>query len=160
MTESCTSSDSTPLPHRIDVEASCAAPVEEAFAYVADYRTIPSWMLGVRRLEPVTAQERGCGAEYDVSLQLGVPLRLRLRTVEYDENRALGMDSVKGFRARSRWYFSPEGPDRTTVRATVSYDLPFGPAGRALGRAIEPFARQAVTHISTHLRRNIEAQVG
>lgn len=157
MTDRCTAADSTPLTHRIVVEETCRAPLERTFAYVADYRTIPAWMLGVREFVPVTDQVSGCGAEYDVSLQLGVPLRLRIRTVEYDENRAIGMDSLSGFTARSRWYFEADGPERTRVTATVSYDLPFGPAGRVLGRAIAPVARQAVGHISHHLRRNLES---
>jgi uncharacterized membrane protein len=149
--------ESTPLPNRIDIEETCRAPLRRTFDYVADYRSIPDWMFGVRRFVPVTQQDRGLGSEYDVELSLGMPLKLRIRTVEFEEGRAIGMDSVKGFKARSRWYFEPVGPDQTKVTATVSYDLPFGPAGKLMAKVIEPFVRQAVTHISTHLRRNLEA---
>jgi uncharacterized membrane protein len=149
--------DTAPLTHRIDIEETCRSPLDRTFDYVADYRAIPDWMFGVKRFVPVTAQDRGLGSEYDVELSLGVPIKLRIRTVEFDEGRAIGQDSVKGFKARSRWYFEPLGPEQTKVTATVSYDLPFGPAGRVMGKVIEPFVKQAVGHVSTHLRRNLEA---
>jgi uncharacterized membrane protein len=132
------------------------APLERTFAYVADYRTIPDWMFGVKKFQPVTDNDYGCGSVFDVSLSLGVPINTRIETVEFEENKVIGMDSVKGFKARSRWYFEADGPDRTKVNAVVSYDLPFGPAGRAMGRVMTPFVKQAVTHISQHLKKNLE----
>jgi uncharacterized membrane protein len=148
--------DTEHLPNRIVIEESCNAPLDRTFDYVADYRTIPDWMIGVKRFVPITEHDRGLGSEFDVTLSLGMPLQTRIRTVEFEEGRAIGMDSVKGFQARSRWYFEADGPDRTTVTATVSYGLPFGPAGRVMGRLVEPFARQAVGYISHHLKRNLE----
>lgn len=140
----------------IDIVETVQAPIDVTFDYVADYRTIPDWMFGVRTFEPVTENDYGCGSVFDVSLSLGVPINTRIETVEFEENRVIGMDSVKGFKARSRWYFEADGPDRTKVTARVSYDLPFGPAGRGMGKIMQPFVRQAVTHISQHLKANLE----
>ena len=135
------------------------APLDVSFAYVADYRTIPEWMLGVKKFEPVTDADYGLGSVFDVSLSLGVPINTRIETVEFEENRVIGMDSVKGFKARSRWYFEADGSDRTKVTAVVSYELPFGPAGRAMGKVMQPFVKQAVNHISDHLKANLEQRV-
>lgn len=132
------------------------APLDVTFAYVADYRTIPEWMFGVKKFEPVTAEDYGKGSVFDVSLSLGVPINTRIETVEFKEGRVIGMDSIKGFKAKSRWYFEADGPDRTKVDAVVSYDLPFGPAGRGMGRVMQPFVKQAVSHISHHLKANLE----
>jgi uncharacterized membrane protein len=135
------------------------APLDVTFAYVADYRTIPEWMFGVKKFEPVTEKDYGLGSVFDVSLLLGVPINTRIETVEFEEGRVIGMDSVKGFRAKSRWYFEADGPERTKVTAVVSYELPFGPAGRAMGKVMQPFVRQAVNHISHHLKANLESRV-
>jgi uncharacterized membrane protein len=144
----------------IDIIETVHAPLDETFAYVADYRTIPDWMFGVKKFEPVTpGNDYGLGSVFDVSLSLGVPINTRIETVEFEDGRVIGMDSVKGFKAKSRWYFAADGPDRTKVTATVSYDLPFGPAGRAMGKVMQPFVRQAVSHISQHLKTNLENRV-
>jgi uncharacterized membrane protein len=140
----------------VAIEETCEAPLDVVFEYVADYRTIPEWMFGVRKFTPVTEKDYGCGSVFDVSLQLGVPINTRIETVEFEEGKVIGMDSVKGFKARSRWYFEAVDGNRTQVKANVAYDLPFGPAGKAMGKVMAPFVRQAVNHISSHLRANVE----
>jgi hypothetical protein len=114
-------------------------------------------MFGVRSFEPVGEKDYGLGSMFDVTLQLGMPLRMRIETVEFDEGKVIGMDSVKGFKARSRWHVTALDDCRTGIDATVSYDLPFGPAGKAMGRVMEPGVRRAVSYISRHLRENVEA---
>src|SRR3712207_8619968 len=59
--------------------AVCRAPLDVAFEYVADYRNIPSWMLGIEQFAPVGDQERGEGAEFDVTARFGVRLHTRIR---------------------------------------------------------------------------------
>lgn len=145
------------MSNEVAINETCNAPVEVTFAYVADYRTIPQWMFGVRSFEPVGEKDYGQGSVFDVQLQLGVPIRTRIETVEFEEGKAIGMDSVQGFKARSRWHFEALDDSRTAVHASVSYDLPFGPAGKAMGKVMEPFVRQAVSYISQHLRANVEA---
>lgn len=140
----------------IAINETCEAPLDVAFAYVADYRAIPEWMFGVRKFEPVGDKDYGLGSVFDVSLLVGVPIRTRIETVEFEEGRVIGMDSVKGFKARSRWHFEAVGADRTKITAKVSYDLPFGPAGRAMGKVMSPVVKQAVSHISHHLKANLE----
>ena len=143
----------------ININETVDAPLDVTFAYVADYRTIPEWMFGVRKFEPVTDKDYGLGSVFVVSLSLGVPINTRIETVEFEEGRVIGMDSVKGFKAKSRWYFEADGPERTKVTASVSYELPFGPAGRAMGKVMQPFVKQAVSHISHHLKSNLENRV-
>lgn len=134
------------------------APLEAAFAYVADYRKIPDWMFGVQRFEPIGDQDYGQGSVFDVTLSLGVKIHTTIKAVEWEENRLIGMDSIKGFKAVSRWYFDADGPNRTTVTAKVSYELPFGPAGKAMGKIMEPFVHRAVGYGAEKLKTNIEAR--
>jgi uncharacterized membrane protein len=142
----------------IDIERteSCQAPLDVAYAYLADYREVPRWMYGVEKFEVVGDNDYGPGSEFDATVNLGVRIRTRIRATEWEENRVIGMDSVKGFKVRSRWYFEADGDDRTTVTAKISYELPFGPAGRTMGKVMGPFVKRAVTESAGTLVTNIE----
>ena len=146
--------------HRIVRTSTCRAPVEVAFEYVADYRKIPEWLLGVERFEPVGDQTRGPGAVFDVTVRFGLGLHARVQAVEWVENEVIGIDSLEGPGVRSRWHFTRTGPDETTVRADVTYRLPFGPAGMAMARMMQPFVHQAVAFASSSLVRKVEAAAG
>src|SRR3712207_3071511 len=114
--------------------ATCRAPLDVAFDYVADYRNIPSWMLGIERFVPVGDRDRGEGAEFDVTARYGVRLHTRIRATEWVHHRLIGMESVRGVAVRSRFRF--EGADSgTNITAEVSYRLPGGAAGRMMHRA-------------------------
>ena len=133
------------------------APVEVAFDYLADYREVPRWMFGVEDFKVVGDQDYGPGSEFEATLNLGLKLHTRIRATEWEKNRVIGMDSVKGFKVRSRWYFEEAGPGRTKVTAKVTYELPFGPAGRAMGKVVGPAVQRAVGHSAETLVKNIEA---
>lgn len=133
------------------------APIDVAFAYLDDYREVPSWMFGVEDFRVVGDQDHGLGSEFEATLNLGIKLHTRIRCTEWEKNRVIGMDSVKGFKVRSRWYFEEDGPGRTKVRAEVTYGLPLGPAGKAMGKVIGPAVQRAVGHSAETLIRNIEA---
>ena len=133
------------------------APVDVAFTYLDDYREVPTWMFGVEDFKVVSEKDHGLGSEFEATLNLGIKLHTRIRCTEWEQNRVIGMDSVKGFKVRSRWYFDEEGPGRTKVTAKVTYELPFGPAGRAMGKVVGPAVQRAVGHSAETLIRNIEA---
>jgi uncharacterized membrane protein len=135
---------------------SCNAPLDVAFGYLADYREVPNWMFGVETFRAVGEKEHGLGAEYDATIHLGLRLHTRIRAAEWEENRVIGMDSVDGVKVRSRWYFAADGPDRTVVTAKITYQLPLGPAGRAMGRIMEPVVRRAVESSADRLVANVE----
>lgn len=134
----------------------CAAPLGLVFEYVADYRNVPDWLFGIQTFEPVGDIDHGLGAVFDGAMHLGVTLKSRIEVVEWAEDRLIGFDSVKGFKNSSRWTFESTGDDSTRIVAELSYSLPFGPAGKALGKVIEPFVKQAVAHSSTHLKEQVE----
>lgn len=134
----------------------CQAPVHVVFSYLADYTRIPEWMVGVESIELVGGPDRGVGAEYDATLNLGIRMHARIRAVEWQEDRAIGMDSVKGITVRSRWYFEPLGARVTRVAAHVVYEPPFGLAGRAAAKVVEPFIRRSVVESAKRLVENCE----
>jgi uncharacterized membrane protein len=137
--------------------ATCRAPLDVAFAYVADYRNIPSWMLGIERFVPVGEQDQGEGAEFDVTARFGVRLHTRIRATEWIDERLIGMESVRGVAVCSRFAFE-EARSGTNITAEVSYHLPGGPAGRMMRRAVGPFVTRAVQHANRALVAGIERQ--
>src|SRR3712207_2222031 len=137
--------------------ASCRAPLDVAFGYVADYRNIPSWMLGIERFVPVGERDRGEGAEFDVTARFGVRLQTRIRATEWVDHRVIGMRSVRGVAVCSRFLFEAAGSG-THITAEVTYRLPGGPAGRMMHRAVGPVVTRVVQHANHALVAGIERQ--
>jgi uncharacterized membrane protein len=132
------------------------APLAETFAYVDDHRNVPAWMFGVERFDPVDGRDHGLGALFDVVMHLGVPIRTRIEVVAWEQDALLEFRSVKGFKADSRWTFESIGDDETLVTSQITYHLPFGPAGRVMGKVMEPAVGRASERSSTALVRHVE----
>jgi uncharacterized membrane protein len=140
-------------------EGSCAAPVDVAFAYLDDYRHATTWMFGLHEFAPVGAKDQGLGAVFEGTFQVKpVKLRSTIKVTQWEQNKVIAFESIKGFRNWSTWEFHAGGPERTTIRVTFSYELPGGLAGRALGKALEPIVAVSVRHSDEALRREIEAR--
>jgi uncharacterized membrane protein len=90
-------------------------------------------------------------------MKLGpVTLKSRVKITAWEQDRKIALDSIKGFVNNSVWRFEPTADDRTEIIVDFYYELPGGIAGKALGRAIEPFVSVAIRHTEQTLRRNIE----
>jgi uncharacterized membrane protein len=140
-------------------EGSCAAPLDVAFAYLDDYRNATEWMFGLARFEPVGQQDQGLGAVFEGTFQVKpVKLHSTIKVTEWEQNKLIAFESIKGFRNWSTWEFIPDGAARTTIRVRFSYELPGGLAGRAMGKALEPIVAMSVRHSDEALRREIDAR--
>ncbi len=138
----------------------CEAPLDVVFDYVADYRNVPDWLFGVETFEPVGDVDHGLGAVFDAAMHLGMTLKSRIEVNAWVDSRLIGFDSIKGFKNSSRWNFERTGDTSTLITAEVSYSLPFGPAGKAMGKVIEPFVKRAVAHSSAQLKEQVEKVAG
>ncbi|AIY20104.2 SRPBCC family protein [Pimelobacter simplex] len=132
------------------------APVSRVFAYVDDFSTTKDWMYGLSKIEPVTDQLHGVGAQYDGVMKVGVPLKARIECTAWERDRLVELTSVKGIETTQRWTFTALDDDRTRVDAWISYTLPGGPAGKAIAGAVKPVVGIAVKHSSEALVRNVE----
>lgn len=141
----------------VEQSVEIAAPVSKVFAYVDDFTCTKDWMYGLTRIEPVTDQLRGVGAQYDGVMKVGVPLKARIQCTAWEQDRLLELTSVKGVETTQRWSFTDLGDDRTRVDAWISFTLPGGPAGKAIAGAVRPVVGIAVKHSSEALVRNVEA---
>ena len=148
------------MPIHVTRTDTCQAPVETAFAYVADYRNVPQWLFGMHKFEPVGDKDYGLGATFDAEVHLGAHIHTRIRVDDWVENELISFDSIDGVKVETRWFFTPEGADRTIIRGDVPLKLPFGPAGKLMGRVVEPAVKKAVEHSSEALARQIEEYAG
>jgi uncharacterized membrane protein len=140
-------------------EGSCAAPLDVAFAYLDDYRNATTWMFGLAEFKPAGAKDQGLGAVFDGTFQVKpVKLHSTIRITEWEQDKVIAFESIKGFRNWSTWRFIADGPTRTTIKVVFSYELPGGLAGRAMGKVLEPIVAISVRHSDEALRREIEAR--
>ncbi|WP_416062058.1 SRPBCC family protein [Rhodococcus indonesiensis] len=131
-------------------------PVDVAFAYLDDHRTVPEWMYGVHRFEPVGSQVNGIGAIFDVTMQIGPKgLDSRLAIVDWELDRRIVLDSIAGFRTSSWWELADLGDGRVRLDVDFAYQLPGGLAGRALGKLVEPVVSTAIRQTEQALRSNL-----
>ncbi|MBF6465571.1 SRPBCC family protein [Nocardia beijingensis] len=142
----------------VKIVEDCVASAESAFAYVNDYRNLSRFLHGIQSFTPVGEQTEGVGATFDGHIKLGpASLKSRIRVIRWEENFAIGVESIKGFDVESTFLFHAKGDDLCTVDAIVDFRVPGGLAGRALGKTIEPFVKIAVQHTTHNLVTQIAA---
>jgi uncharacterized membrane protein len=135
----------------------CEAPIQVTFAYLDDYRTATQWMFGLKAMEPVGQRDQGMGAIFDATFQVKlIKLHSTIQVVAWEQDALLAFKSIQGFDNESTWRFTSLGPTTTRVSVTLSYTLPGGLAGRAVGRALEPIIAFSAKHIDAALRENVE----
>ncbi len=137
-------------------EHRCNAPLAQTFAYVDDHRHVPEWMFGVERFDAVGQPDQGLGAVFDVVVHVGLPIKTRIEVVGWEQDRLIEFASVTGFKTDSVWTFEALDDDTTLITSRVTYYLPFGPAGRVMGKVMEPAVGKVVDRSSTDLVRRIE----
>jgi uncharacterized membrane protein len=143
---------------RVEHTIEVAAPVEVAFEYVDDYRNVPKWFFGVSKFVPVGERDRGLGAVFDMAITLGPKtLHIRSEVVEYEENRIIASKSIRGLESTMTFGFEPESDKVAKLSAELTYKVPGGMAGRALGRILDFFISPGVRYTESQVRSRIEA---
>lgn len=141
----------------VETQSDIDAPLSTVFAYVDDYRTTHEWMFGLTQFEPVGAQDHGLGAVFDGNVKLGVNLKSRVQITGWEQDRLIELTSIKGIKNAWRLTFEALGDGRTRMDAHVTFELPGGPVGKAMGAAVKPLLGLAVQHTTDSLKRHLEA---
>ncbi len=133
-------------------------PLEVAFEYLNDYTHFTEFMFGLNFLKPLTEQTSGVGATFDGGMTLGpITLHSTVEVIEWKPNELIVLDSIKGFDVDFRFRFSARGEEKTHVDTLATYRLPFGIAGKILGKTIQPFVELAVKHSVSNVHRLLPA---
>ncbi len=85
-------------------------PLDQVFAYAADYRTWPEWFVGLSDVRPTTTTREGNGTRYAykvrmMSVTAGVETEIR----EFERNVGWIGVGVRGLPHRTRWHFESLG---------------------------------------------------
>lgn len=138
--------------------AVAVVPVDVAFAFVDDHRTVPTWMFGISRFEPVGAQERGVGAVFNATMHIGPKaLTSVVKITGWKRNEVIALESIDGVSNASTWRFAAVGDRRTRLTVDFYYDLSGGLAGRVLDALVAPVVGGAIRYTEATLRAHVEA---
>lgn len=128
---------------------------ERVFAYVNDYRSVPDWMFGLNKFDPLTEQTSGVGSTFDASMKLGPKtLHTKIKCTEWVENEQITLESIDGFNVSMSWSFA-DADAGTELSVVFDYQLPGGLAGRALGAVIEPAISGVIKHTEAELLKGV-----
>lgn len=142
---------------RINISATAAVPLPVAFAYVDDYRTVPDWMFGLSKFEPITDQDHGLGAEYDTVMNLGPKaMRSKVRVTDWELDTVIELTSYQGMVNSSRWEFRRVDDLATELIVDFRYEFGGGLAGKALAKMVEPLVGEAMRQTETNLCKRVE----
>jgi uncharacterized membrane protein len=136
----------------VEETAEIDAPAAEVFAYIDDFSNAREWLYGLKQIEPVGGvAQRGVGAQYEGVMKVGVSLKSTIECTDWEQDRLIEITSIKGIRNTQRWTFEPLADDRCRLHAHITYELPGGPAGKAMGKAVNPVVGIAIKHTTEKL---------
>lgn len=142
---------------RIERAVEIAAPVEEVFAYAADWQRWEEWFEGVSGFEAKTEVSQGNGAKYSYRAKmLGVPAKVETEIHDYVENSGWRGVGTKGMPHTTRWIFEAKG-DATRFTYVLEYGLPVPLIGALLDSLfMKPAWRRIIDDSLENLRIHLE----
>ncbi|GIW06836.1 MAG: hypothetical protein KatS3mg060_1641 [Dehalococcoidia bacterium] len=112
-----------------------AAPQDELFRYVADYRNALRFIQYLTDFQPESAEPYGLGSRFAWEANVrGFPLRANFEVTEFDPPNTMAARTVNGPESTCRWTFEP-CPEGTLVSLETTLVLPRLPLVRLIGRA-------------------------
>jgi uncharacterized protein YndB with AHSA1/START domain len=127
-----------------------AAPPDEVFRYVADYRNVLRFMPYLTRFRPESDAPYGLGSRFAWEAEVrGFPLRANFEVTEFAPPQAMAARTLDGPESTCRWTFEPCG-EGALVTLETTLVLPRLPLVRLIGRAF--FEREIAATMEEALR--------
>ena len=142
---------------RIEGTVEIPAPVEEVFAYAADWRRWAEWFEGVSDFEPTTEVTRGNGARYAYRAKMmGIRAKVETEIHDYVENAGWRGVGTRGMPHATRWIFEGRGSS-TRFTYVQEYELPVPLIGPLLDSLLmKPAWRRIIDPSLENLKRHFE----
>ena len=141
---------------KIEASVVIDRPVADVYAYVQDASNATLFTHDLVVWEPLTEQRSGVGARIRAGAKVGPATQeSTVEIVRDDKDAAIAWESRSGFQQDGCYLFEPAGK-RTKVTFKLDLTLPGGIAGRMLGKAVEPVARQNITKTLENLKAILE----
>lgn len=131
------------------------------FAWVADYRNVPTVLEGVERWRPLGRRTTGEGARFAVTIRVFAQDMEDVLVLDtWEEPRAIGWRSESGAgRHSGDWRFRPRGAG-TEVTLTISYRVPGGVLGGLVAGPLVGAFRGRLEDALERMRVTLEADPG
>ncbi len=144
------------MPHT-DQSILVDAPRHKVFDFVADYRNTTKYEKHFSRLDLMPGPIRGIGNTVDARGWFrGIPVRSKLRIVEFAEDQRIVSTSVAGLKSWLEWDFADEdGKTRVRLFASYSFPIPFIP--RNVRESVAQEVKAMTTASLLELKRLLES---
>src|SRR4051794_20415912 len=144
---------------RVSEKRRIAADRETVWAWVCDPARYPDFMDGVSRWAVLGDKASGCGARWDVRLQIGAaPVGGVVEVVEFEEPGDLAWNSVTGVTMRGRWRLRERTPGQTDVVLRLAYQAPGGLRGLLAHRVAGPLGGRSLKRSLRNLQMLVESR--
>jgi uncharacterized membrane protein len=144
---------------RVDERRRIKADRETVWAWICDPARYPEFMDGVNRWEVIGDHASGCGARWDVRLQIGAaPVGGVVEVVEFDEPGDLAWNSVTGVTMRGRWRLRVRPNGETEVGLRLAYQAPGGLMGLIADRVAQPIVKRSLRRSLRNLQMLVESR--
>ncbi len=144
---------------RVSEKRRISADRETVWAWVCDPARYPDFMDGVSRWAVLGDHASGCGARWDVRLQIGAaPVGGVVEVVEFEEPGDLAWNSVTGVTMRGRWRLRERVPGETEVVLRLAYQAPGGLMGLLADRVAAPIVRRSLKRSLRNLQMLVESR--
>ncbi|GEM_PF-3177758 len=142
---------------RISKSVRVDAPVEQVFAYIANWRNTTRIQPEFRTFQPLNAEEVSVGVELQAQGRFyGLPITVRLKVVEFEPNQRMVTEVNGGLRSLNAWLFEPLGAQQTKLIFVNEYALP-GVLQRLVGG--NGFVQREVARMTEHALLAVKAEV-
>jgi uncharacterized membrane protein len=144
---------------RVQQKRRISADRETVWAWVCDPARYPEFMDGVSRWSVLGDRDTGCGARWDVRLQIGAaPVGGVVEVVEFDEPGDIAWNSVTGVTMRGRWRLRERAPGQTDVALRLAYQAPGGLMGLIADRVAAPIVSRSLSRSLRNLQMLVESR--
>lgn len=141
----------------IDQSLLVDAPRHEVFGFVADYRNVTRFEKRFTRVARLPGAPYGLGLTLDArGWYRGVPVRAKLRIVEFVPDKRIVSRSVAGLKSTLEWDFTDEAGG-TRVRLVTGYDWPLPLIPRHLKESIANEVASMAADSLRELKRLMES---
>ncbi len=110
------------------------APVAKVFSYISNPMNQLEWLPSITSVRDVSGE--GTKQTFSWTYKMaGLPLKGKTETVDYAENKRIGLKTTGGIRSTWNWGFSGAG-DKAEIELAIEYTIPIPVLGKLAERLI------------------------
>jgi uncharacterized membrane protein len=131
------------------------APVAKVFSYISNPTNQLEWLPSITNVRDVNGE--GTGQTFSWTYKMaGLPLKGKTETVDYSENKRIGLKTTGGVRSTWNWAFSGAG-DKTEIELTIEYTVPVPVLGKLAEKLVTRQNGREATLAMANIKSRMES---